>query len=178
LCVRRLISCRWISYRVVGADVRTRCPPRASANKKRDVDYIASGVNTAGIWAESIHGDKDQWERQKSLDNFAQVRVFSRPEVLCVCRDSVRLISERAFMARHRQGRAKCIVATDVAARGLDIPHVSHVINYDFPMPSKMGQCVAAHIRSSCLFAYHPGVVATVAGSLFYQATLIRRLKW
>ena len=52
-------------------------------------------MNTAGIWSESIHGDKEQWERQKSLDNFTQ-------------------------------GKAKCIVATDVAARGLDIKGVSH----------------------------------------------------
>ena len=51
-------------------------------------------MNTAGIWSESIHGDKEQWERQKSLDNFTK-------------------------------GKAKCIVATDVAARGLDIKGVS-----------------------------------------------------
>jgi len=30
-------------------------------------------------------------------------------------------------------GRAQVLVATDVAARGLDIPRVSHVINYDVP---------------------------------------------
>jgi ATP-dependent RNA helicase RhlE len=32
-----------------------------------------------------------------------------------------------------RTGRFKVLVATDIAARGLDVPAVSHVINYDVP---------------------------------------------
>lgn len=33
-----------------------------------------------------------------------------------------------------RQGRSRILCATDVAARGLDVPQVEHVINYDLPM--------------------------------------------
>jgi len=36
-------------------------------------------------------------------------------------------------MRRFREGTSELLVATDVAARGLDIQHVSHVVNYDVP---------------------------------------------
>jgi ATP-dependent RNA helicase RhlE len=38
-----------------------------------------------------------------------------------------------AALAGFRRRRYRVMVATDVAARGLDIPGVSHVINYDLP---------------------------------------------
>jgi ATP-dependent RNA helicase DeaD len=36
-------------------------------------------------------------------------------------------------MARTREGKLRFLVATDVAARGIDISHLTHVINADFP---------------------------------------------
>jgi len=36
-------------------------------------------------------------------------------------------------MKKFRTGAADLLIATDVAARGLDIEHVSHVVNYDVP---------------------------------------------
>ena len=38
-----------------------------------------------------------------------------------------------AVMRSFRSGELKVLVATNVASRGLDIPEISHVINYDMP---------------------------------------------
>ncbi|RKO91717.1 P-loop containing nucleoside triphosphate hydrolase protein [Blyttiomyces helicus] len=38
-----------------------------------------------------------------------------------------------AALASFRAGRTPVMIATDVAARGLDVPNVTHVINYDLP---------------------------------------------
>ena len=36
-------------------------------------------------------------------------------------------------MSRFRRGQADVLVATDVAARGIDVPEVALVVNYDVP---------------------------------------------
>lgn len=38
-----------------------------------------------------------------------------------------------AAMLRFRSGRARVLVATDIAARGIDISMISHVVNFDMP---------------------------------------------
>jgi ATP-dependent RNA helicase DeaD len=37
------------------------------------------------------------------------------------------------IMAKTREGKLRFLVATDVAARGIDVSHLTHVINADFP---------------------------------------------
>lgn len=41
------------------------------------------------------------------------------------------------MLANFRDGKLRYLVASDVAARGLDIPDVSHVFNYDVPIHSE-----------------------------------------
>lgn len=69
---------------------------------KHGVERLAVELGKRGFKAQSIHGDKNQGQRQRALDIF-------------------------------KKGMAQVLVATDVAARGLDIAGVSHVINFDIP---------------------------------------------
>lgn len=69
---------------------------------KHGVEKLALALTKRGFKAQSIHGDKNQGQRQRALDIF-------------------------------KKNLAQVLVATDVAARGLDIAGVSHVINYDIP---------------------------------------------
>ena len=38
------------------------------------------------------------------------------------------------MMDQYRSGEVRMLVATDVAARGLDVKDISYVVNYDFPV--------------------------------------------
>lgn len=69
---------------------------------KIGADRVSRDLRRAGIQAEAIHGDKNQMERQKALNDF-------------------------------KSGKISVLVATDIAARGIDISELSHVINYDIP---------------------------------------------
>lgn len=69
---------------------------------KWEVEKLAVNLSRNGFRAESIHGNKRQNQREKSLTAF-------------------------------RNDHCTILVATDVAARGLDIGDISHVINYTVP---------------------------------------------
>ncbi|KAM4710896.1 putative ATP-dependent RNA helicase DDX4 [Anableps anableps] len=69
---------------------------------KRQADFIAVFLCQEKVPTTSIHGDREQRERELALTDF-------------------------------RSGRCPVLVATSVAARGLDIPDVQHVVNFDLP---------------------------------------------
>ncbi|KAJ1552828.1 ATP-dependent RNA helicase ddx54, partial [Cladochytrium tenue] len=47
-------------------------------------------------------------------------------------------VARKMHIAKFRSGDVKILVVTDVAARGIDIPMLDNVINYDFPGSSKL----------------------------------------
>ncbi len=69
---------------------------------KRGADKVTEHLESAGIPAAAIHGNKSQNNRERALAAF-------------------------------RAGSVGVLVATDIAARGIDIPAVSHVVNFELP---------------------------------------------
>lgn len=71
-------------------------------NTKRQVDELVEGLKGRGYFAEGLHGDMKQQQRDRVMNGF-------------------------------RNGRTEILVATDVAARGIDVDDVDAVFNYDLP---------------------------------------------
>ena len=69
---------------------------------KHGANRLARQLDTKGIQADAIHGNKSQGARTKALAGF-------------------------------KSGRTRILVATDIAARGLDIDQLPHVVNFDLP---------------------------------------------
>ncbi|KAL9242428.1 hypothetical protein vseg_016423 [Gypsophila vaccaria] len=71
-------------------------------------------------------------ETKRAVDNLAQWLSKRGFPATAIHGDKVQVERERALRS-FKSGATPIIVATDVAARGLDIPCVAHVINYDLP---------------------------------------------
>ncbi|HZH75997.1 MAG TPA: DEAD/DEAH box helicase, partial [Archangium sp.] len=69
---------------------------------KHGANRVAKQLETAGIGAAPIHGNKSQNARERALADF-------------------------------KSGACRVLVATDIAARGIDIDGITHVINFDLP---------------------------------------------
>jgi len=69
---------------------------------KHGINKLEQQLTDRGFHVSSIHGNKSQNARQRSLQDF-------------------------------KNGRVQALLATDIAARGIDVEGVTHVINFDEP---------------------------------------------
>ena len=69
---------------------------------KHGANRLAKKLDSAGVSAAAIHGNKSQAARLRALDEF-------------------------------KRDKVQVLVATDIAARGLDISQLPHVVNFDLP---------------------------------------------
>ena len=111
-----------------------------------------ASITQSLMWADNMtHKRKllDHWLRDTTIN---QAIVFACTQVECdgLANDLVQEgfsavalhgalsqgLRNRRLMA-FRDGRVQILVATDVAARGLDVPTITHVINYGLPMKAE-----------------------------------------
>ncbi|CAM2917211.1 ATP-dependent RNA helicase deaD (cold-shock DEAD-box protein A) [Legionella steigerwaltii] len=69
---------------------------------------------------------------KSSTEEVAEVLQQQGLRAMAIHGDITQALRER-IIAQFRQGAIDILVATDVAARGLDVDRVTHVINYDLP---------------------------------------------
>src|SRR2546423_11278504 len=72
--------------------------------------------------------------RPKSEVDWLGARLIARAFPAETLHGDLSQIQRDRVMGRFRTGPVELLIATDVAARGLDIEHISHVINYDIPL--------------------------------------------
>lgn len=92
-------------------DPRTKRLPKTLlfTKTKKFADIVSSALQYRGFNCQVIHGGKTQAQRESVLHSFRS--------------------SKQSFTRR----QCDILVATDVAARGLDVRDIEVVINYDFP---------------------------------------------
>jgi len=69
---------------------------------------------------------------KRSADQLAE-KLYDEGHTVDAFHGDLRQRKRELVVRNFRNGRNRVLVCTDIAARGLDIPHVKHVINYDLP---------------------------------------------
>jgi len=121
------------------------------------VEVSRAASTSTNITQRLVKSGTKPWDKRETLRNLINAEADSLKNAIIFCNRKVEVaelfrslvkyefdagalhgdMDQRARMqmlANFRDGKLKLLVASDVAARGLDIPDVSHVFNYDVPI--------------------------------------------
>ena len=150
---------------------------RLSAKYLRNPERVSTGatnVPSINIKQEVIHLQQEQkynelikqlQERTGSVLVFVKTKHNSKNLAAKLCKErfkadalhgNLRQSKRNTVMSAFRNKKFTILVATDIAARGLDVPHIEHVINYDLPQVAedyihRMGRTARAGAVGSSL---------------------------
>ncbi len=111
--------------------------PRSTATTVTQALYPVTEGQKGALLAAIVQADGVDsvivFTRTKARADYV-AHCLEKKGIICVALHSALSQTERdRAMKDFREGRHTIMVATDLAARGLDVPEVSHVINYDVP---------------------------------------------
>jgi ATP-dependent RNA helicase RhlE len=118
--------------------VRVEVAPQATTIERIDqqvepVETAAKRARLAGLLAGGAVGRAIVFTRTKhGADRVAQNLAKDGVAAEVIHGNKAQNARQRALTA-FRLGRVRVLVATDIVARGIDVPGVTHVINYDLP---------------------------------------------
>ncbi|WP_370930930.1 DEAD/DEAH box helicase [Bartonella sp. DGB1] len=123
-----------------------------------EVAPISSTAKTIEQWL--VQSEEKDWHKRKILRNILELEKEQIQNAVIFCNRKKDVITLFRSMSKHgydagtlhgdmeqsdrstilknfREGRLKYLIASDIAARGLDVPEVSHVFNFDVPLQAE-----------------------------------------
>ncbi len=127
-----------LAYRIVNKAIRIQISPKDPVTKKVQHSVVYIEMDDKRFFLERL---VNQHEEEKILV-FVRTKVRAERVVKAMARVGIEALSIHGdkeqsdrlqVMKEFRSGKTKLLIATDVSSRGIDIPDVSYVINYDMP---------------------------------------------
>ncbi|KAI4292690.1 ATP-dependent RNA helicase DDX3X [Pancytospora philotis] len=108
------------------------------SNKDEKLVEILRGMNTTHLWKAAQGCDKILVFVERKIDARDLELKLRAANFLCESIHGDKMQSERLeILTRFKQGGLPILVATSVAARGIDVKDIKLVVNYDFPKDIK-----------------------------------------
>jgi ATP-dependent RNA helicase RhlE len=127
-----------LAYSLVNKPVRIQISPKDPVSKNVDHSVMYVEMDEKRFFLERVVKENPD----KKILAFVRTQVRAERVVAAMERVGIEAVSIHGgkeqkdrtdVMKRFKKGDVKLLIATDVSARGIDIPNVDYVVNYDLP---------------------------------------------